>query len=70
MKKLNPNYSVAFDNKSYNWFVMDVKSDKYKFYGRILNCKNVNDWLEEKEKLKVVDDCLDEKKVNKLKLIL
>lgn len=49
MKKISDKYTFVFDNKSNNWFVIDTKSDKYKFYARV---KKSNKLLKDREEHK------------------
>ena len=50
MKNQPDKYTFVFDNKSNNWFVVDTKSDKYKFYARVSKGRTVKDWFDNFEK--------------------
>ena len=44
-------FSFIFDNKSNNWFMIDVKSNKYKFYAKISKDIEVKEWCENFKKV-------------------
>jgi len=45
MKEKSDKFTFVFDNKTNNWFAIDTKSDKYKFYGRISKKKSNDDYF-------------------------
>jgi len=56
MKERIDKFTFVFDNKTNNWFIIDTKSDKYKFYARVKR-KNNKDWYDdfETKKEKIVN---------------
>ena len=47
MTKKSDKYNFVYDNKTHNWFVIDMQSDKYKFYAKITKGRLVKDWIDE-----------------------
>jgi len=46
MNKTSNKFTFVFDNKTNSWFVIDTKSDKYKFYARVFKKKSDKDWYD------------------------
>lgn len=48
---ISDKYTFVFDNKTNVWFVIDTKSDKYKFYARVKKDNIVREKEEKKSQI-------------------